>query len=380
MHIAFLTPEYPHEKVVHAAGIGTSTKNLAVALEKNGVSVSIFVFLQPKEEIFQENGIKIHLIKHRKYRYFTWFLHRKYLQDYLNKFIKEDGIDLVEAPDWTGITAFMNLKAPLIIRFHGSDAYFCHLEGRKQKRKNFWFERAGIQKAKAFIAPTEFAGKVTQEIFNIQKKTIQTIHHGLTLQNFKNENPAFFDTGMLLYIGTIIRKKGVLELPEILKRVVAQNPEAHLVLIGADSYDIQTQSTSTWELLQGQADESIKNKMNYLGKVPYAEVQEYIRKANVCIFPTFAETLGMVTIESMAMQKAVVNSNIGWAKELIVDGESGYLVHPTDHDMFASKIITLLENKEMTLEIGKKARKRVEEVFDMENIVHQNIDFYKRHL
>lgn len=380
MHIAFLTPEYPHEKVVHAAGIATSIKNLATALNVKGLKVTIFVYSQPKAEIFEENGITIHLIEHKKYPLHTWFFYRKHLQDYLNTFIVKENIDLVEAPDWTGITAFMKLKVPLIVRFHGSDAYFCNLEGRKQKWKNFWFEKQGINGAKAFIAPTEFAGNRTKEIFNIQGKTIQTIHYGLTLQNFENHSPKIFTKGLLLYIGTIIRKKGVLEFPEILKKIVAHNPEAHLILIGADSFDIQTQSESTWELIQNQSDQTVKNKMTYLGKVPYSEVQEYIRKANVCVFPTFAETLGMVTIESMAMQKAVVNSDIGWANELIEDGESGYLVHPTNHELFASKVISLLENKEVALEIGKKARKRVEDMFNMDKIVHQNIDFYKRHL
>ena len=41
----------------------------------------------------------------------------------------------IEAPDWTGITAFMRLKAPLVIRFHGSDTYFCHLEKTASKNK-----------------------------------------------------------------------------------------------------------------------------------------------------------------------------------------------------------------------------------------------------
>lgn len=376
MHIGFLTPEYPHEKVLHAAGIGTSIKNLAVALGKEGVKVSIFVYGQITEEIFNENGIKIHLIKKRKYRLFTWFFYRKYLQEYLNKHIKSDKIDLVEAPDWTGITAFMNLKVPLVIRFHGSDAYFCHLEGRKQKLKNFWFEKLGIHKAKAFIAPTVFAGSLSKEIFTI-RKDIKMIHNGLTLDQFENDYPEKFINGMLLYMGTIIRKKGVLELPEILKRVVVENPDAHLVLIGSDSFDIQTQSKSTWELLYNQADESIRHKITYLGKVPYGAVEEYIRKANVCVFPTFAETLGMVTIESMALQKAVVNSNIGWANELIVDAESGYLVHPKNHELFASRIISLLESNEQTLFMGKTARKRVEKIFDIDKIVKENIKFYK---
>ncbi|WP_281322647.1 glycosyltransferase family 4 protein [Flavobacterium aestivum] len=377
MHIAFLTPEYPHERILYAAGIGTSIKNLVVALIKKGIQVSVFVYGQDEDVVFLEEGVKIHLIKNQKYKGFGWYFHRKYIQNYLNKYIVSDTIDLVEAPDWTGITAFMNLKVPVVIRFHGSDTYFCHLEGRKQKLKNFWFEKWAINKAKAFIAPTYFAGELSMKLFGIKDKTIQTIHHGLELDQFQNMNPSVYEKGLILYIGTIIRKKGVLELPAIFKRVRDKFPDAQLVLIGSDSFDVQTNSKSTWELVQHEFDKEDLNHISYLGKIPYQEVKEYLKKAHVCIFPTFAETLGMVTIESMALQKSVVNSSIGWAQELIVDGESGYLVSPKDHDRFADKIVGLLQDDFLCSIIGKAARIKVDTVFNIEKIVGQNVDFYK---
>jgi glycosyltransferase involved in cell wall biosynthesis len=317
------------------------------------------------------------LIKAQKYKFLGWFLHRKHIQNYLNKYIASEGIDLVEAPDWTGITAFMNLKVPVVIRFHGSDTYFCHLEQRKQKAKNFWFEKLAINKAQAFIAPTHFAGELSKKLFGIKSKAIRTIHHGLELNQFQNTNPLVYEKGLVLYIGTIIRKKGVLELPDIFKKVRSKYPKARLVLIGSDSYDIMTNSKSTWKLMEQECSSEDLSAISYLGKIPYQEVQEYIKKAHVCVFPTFAETLGMVTIESMALQKPVVNSNIGWAQELIVDGESGYLVYPKDHDGLADKIVGLLQDDILCSAMGKAARVRVETVFDIEKIVAQNVDFYK---
>ncbi|MFV8322600.1 glycosyltransferase family 4 protein [Flavobacterium sp. LS2R12] len=377
MHIAFLTPEYPHERVAHAAGIGTSIKNLVVALAKEKVKVSVFVYGQQEDAVLVADGMTIHLIKNRKYKFMGWYYHRKYLQNYLNKHILSEQIDAVEAPDWTGITAFMRLKAPLVIRFHGSDTYFCHIEKRHQKAKNFWFEKLATKKAKAFIAPTTYAGKISQELFDIKNKTIQTIHYGLALEHFENPNPQHFEKGLLLYIGTIIRKKGVFELPEIFNKVRLQFPEAKLILIGGDSSDVKTGSHSTWQLLQKEFDTNDLEKVSYLGKIPYQDVQNYIKQANVCLFPSFAETLGMVTIESMALQKPVVNTNIGWAQELIVDSESGFLVHPHNHSLYADRIISLLDDMDLCLSMGVKARKRVEAVFDIEKIVQQNILFYK---
>jgi glycosyltransferase involved in cell wall biosynthesis len=377
MHIAFLTPEYPHERVQHAAGIGTSTKNLVMALVKKEVTVSVFIYGQGEDAVFEKEGVKIHLIKAQKYRILGWYLHRKYIQNYLNKYIVSDAIDLIEAPDWTGITAFMNLKAPLVIRFHGSDTYFCNLEQRKQKLKNFCFEKLAVNNAQAFIAPTCFTGELSKKLFNIKNKTIKTIHHGLELNEFKNDNPSVYEKGLILYIGTIIRKKGVLELPTIFNTVKKQYPNVRLVLIGSDSFDIQTKSKSTWELVQQQFQIDDLNHVSYLGKISYQEAQDFIKEAHICVFPTFAETLGMVTIESMALQKPVVNSNIGWAQELIVDGESGFLVHPKSHNLFAQRIMNLLENDAFCLQMGLAARNRVENKFDIHALTLENIDFYQ---
>jgi glycosyltransferase involved in cell wall biosynthesis len=377
MHIAFLTPEYPHQKVTHAAGIGTSIKNLVVALVKNNITVTVVVYGQKASEIFEEDGVTIHLLKNQKYPFLGWYWHRKYIQNYLNQLVLKEAIDVVEAPDWTGITAFMHLKAPLVIRLHGSDTYFCHLEKRKQKRKNFWFESQAVKRAQAFIAPTVYAGKVSKELFSIKNKKIQTIHYGLALEDFDNPNPTQFENGLILYIGTIIRKKGVFELPDILQRVRMQYPEAQLILIGGDSPDIQTGSHSTWQLLENEFNAADVEKVTYLGKIPYQEVQKYMKQAQVCVFPSFAETLGMVTIEAMALQKPVVNTDIGWAQELMEDGISGFLVDPKNHYHYANRIITLIKDTNLCLTMGKNARQRVDAVFDIEKITQQNIVFYQ---
>lgn len=380
MHIAFLTPEYPYCKIKHAAGIGTSIKNLAQALVKKEHTVSVFIYGQDINEVIEDNGVKLHLIKDIQYSYFKWFRYRKHIQKHIQTIITTEKIDILEAPDWTGITAFMSFNIPLIIRFHGSDTYFCHIENRTQKRKNFWFEKLATKKAVAFIAPTTYAGEVSKKLFEIENKEIKTIHYGLELEFFSNDTPLIYEKESLLYIGTIIRKKGVLEFPEIIRRVWDSFPEVTLTLIGADAFDIKTQSPSTWQLLKNQFTTQELEKIKYIGKIPYQEVQNYIKKSHICVFPTYAETLGMVTIESMALQKPVVNSNIGWAQELIVDGESGFLVHPSHYDLYASRIAELIRDSTLSTEMSEKARLRVESHFDIHTNVIYNLDFYSKYL
>ncbi|TGV04431.1 glycosyltransferase family 4 protein [Flavivirga rizhaonensis] len=377
MKVGYITSEYPHPKVKQAAGIATSIKNLSIALVKKGVEVVVFVYGQNNSEIIYDEGVEIHLIKKETYRVFAWYYYRKHIQNYVNKIAEKKNIDILEAADWTGISAFMNLRVPLVIRFHGSDAYFCKLENRKQKFKNFMFEKMALHKAKAYIAPTTYAGIETAKIFGLNKNKIKTIHYGLQLENFENNTPKVYYRNTILYIGTIIRKKGVLELAEIFNKVLKQNSEARLILIGNDASDIKTGEKSTYKLMEQILSKEAKKRVDYLGKIPYSKVKQYIKNAHVCTFPSFAETLGMVTIESMAMQKPVVNTSIGWGQELIDDSVNGYLVHPTEIDEYANRLLELLNDEDLCLKIGNAAREKVEILFDIEKNANINIEYYK---
>jgi len=377
MHIGLITSEYPHPEVKYAAGIATTIKNLALKLVEKKIRVSVFVYHQNVDKIITDQGVTIHLLKSKDYIVFGWYRYRKQLQNYINSVVKKEQIDILEAPDWTGITAFMKLQAPLVIRLHGSDAYFCKLDGRKQKAKNFWFEKNALKHAKAFIAPTRFAGEEAAKIFNLDTNKIKTIHFGLELDYFKNTRPEVFEENTILYIGTIIRKKGLFELAQIFNKVYQENPDAKLVLIGGDAPDIKTGSASTYSEVKKLFSEASLKQVNYLGRIPYSEVQGHIKNAAVCVFPSFAETFGMVTIESMSLSKAVVNTNIGWAQEQIDDGINGYLIHPTNINAYAKRITKLLGDTDQILKIGKAARIKVERAFNIDQKVDENISYYK---
>lgn len=242
------------------------------------------------------------------------------------------------------------------------------------------FEKLALKKAKAFIAPTSFAGAETQKIFNLDKEKIKTIHYGLKLKDFVNKEPSKFKRKTILYIGTIIRKKGVLELAQIFNKVLENEPDANLVIIGGDAPDIKTGETSTYNIMYGLFSEEAKKKCTYLGKIPYTEIQEHIKKAHVCTFPSFAETLGMVTIESMALQKPVVNTSIGWAQELIDHGINGYLVHPSNVEEYAKCIINLFNDETACSNIGSAAREKVEVYFDINKNAELSLSYYKEFL
>jgi glycosyltransferase involved in cell wall biosynthesis len=378
LHIGFITMEFPHSTTGSSGGLGTSIKNLTQALVTAGHKVSVFIIYQDKDAIIDDNGVRLHKIRHKQFTTLNWFFYRLWVSRQINRQCKSNDIDILEAPDWTGITAFMRFKVPLVIRFHGSDTYFCHLEKRPQKWKNRFIERHALKATNYFIAPTAFAGELTKELFQLSTESIKTIHYGLVLKNFINDNPSSFSRNTILYIGTVIRKKGVLELAKIFNLLIQTHPKTKLILIGPDSSDSVTGSKSTYKLFTSLLSTKASQQVSYLGKVPYVDVQQYIKSAQICVFPSFAETLGMVTIEAMALQKVVVNTNMGWAESLIDNGENGYLIHPKNHEAYAERIGNLLDDIPKCLAIGKAARLKVNLQFDMTIQVKKNIKFYSK--
>ncbi|MCH8535874.1 MAG: glycosyltransferase family 4 protein [Flavobacteriaceae bacterium] len=377
MKIAFLTPEYPHPKCNHSAGIGTSIYNLGNALVQLGHQVKVLIYGQDQDEVFEDEGIIIHKIKNIKVKGLSRWLTQKKIEKLINQLHRANEIDVVESIDWGGITSFIQpKKCPILIKLHGSDTYFCKLEGRHLKKKNYLHERRALQKANAHLAVSDFVAQKTNVFFQLHLD-FTTVYNGVDLDKFSTHQNQQ-TPHQILYVGTLIRKKGVLDLAYIFNVLVSFNPKASLVLIGSDASDVLTNSTSTWQLMQEIFTPEALQRVKYKGKVPYNEVKQYLEKASVCVFPSYAEAFPVSWLEAMAMKKAIVASNIGWAKEALEDKKEGFLVHPSKHEEFAQKIDVLLNDQALNKSFGDKAHQKVLDQFTNEKIAKLNLDFYEK--
>lgn len=375
MHIAFLTPEYPDFSDTGTGGLGTSIKNLAESLVDNGITVSIFIYGQGSNKRFVNKGINFHLIRQIKYKFLGWLLYRKHLGKYINNIIKEERIDLVEAPDWTGITAFMQINCPLVIRLNGSDGYFCYLENRKQKFKNYILERLALKSANQLVSVSSFTAKTTKEIFKL-KKNITVIPNSIDVKEFFPRKRTI-KKDQLLYFGSLIRKKGVLELASIFNLIKSEKSEIRLFLVGKDVIDIST-NKSTLQLFLNKLEAGNIKDVVHIPEVTYLQVKDYIAESEVILLPSFAEALPMTWLEGMSMEKALVTSDIGWAKEIMINGETGFTVNPLDHLVYAEKVIHLINNPLVAEKMGKAARRHILRTFSTNVVTKNNIDFYRR--
>ena len=103
MHIAFLTPEYPHKNLGKSGGLGTSIKNLAKGLVTEHVNVTVFVIGQSNDFEIEDEGINLISISREEHAVFNWYFERKRLQKLLQKRINLLNIDLIEAKPFSPI-------------------------------------------------------------------------------------------------------------------------------------------------------------------------------------------------------------------------------------------------------------------------------------
>lgn len=100
------------------------------------------------------------------------------------------------------------------------------------------------------------------------------------------------------------------------------------------------------------------------------DVFSYINAVDILVLSSFGEGLPRVILEAMLAGKPVVASNVTGSSELVIDGETGFLVPAGHPALFADAILKLLENPDLRKQMGEKARKRVIENFSIEGYVN----------
>ena len=376
MKVGFLTSEYPHPKTGSSGGIGTSIKNLATALIEKGETVLVFVYGQNTDEMIADSGVKIIRIKNVHFKGISWWLTQKKIERIINEQINKKNLDIIEVADWTGISAFMHLKCPVVMRLNGSDTFFCDLDKRPVKPWNKFLEKRAYKKADAIIAVSKFVGENSNRLF-MQNRGFIVIPNGIDLNKFSTLNADIFQhNNHILYFGTLIRKKGALDLPLIFNKVYEHLPGAKLIVAGGDAADISTGSSSTWEIMKPLFSKKALSRVSYIGKIPYNEIKAQIEQADICVFPSYAEACPVSWLEAMVMKKAIVASNIGWATEIIKDGVEGYLVNPRDHNLYADRILKLLNGTNLNRSIGSAASERIKNEFSNNIVAGKSLAFY----
>lgn len=373
MHICFITSEYPKIGFPHG-GIGTFIKQISLELARNDYKVSIICI--NKESLHQEeffNNISIYRLKPSKIKGLKWFFNSIEIQKQIRLLHKNIPIDILETSELGFAFLSKIKKIKYIIRLHGGH-HFLAENGKINWRKAFK-EKLSFKKADAFIAVSNHVKIQTELLLGFNNKMVTQIYNPIDLNLFCPIYSSTTNYFNIMFVGTVYKKKGIIQLLDAFNIVKKIIPNANLEIYGPDWF-FSDGSSFVESLKKSTIYNLNKESIHFNGMIEHADLPQKYAQASICVFPSLQEAQGLVVVEAMSMEKLVVFTEFGAGKEIIDHGKNGLLCNPNDSSDIAEKIIWVFNNPDKVKPIEKNARQTVLEKFNLKKIVHQNIEFY----
>lgn len=182
-----------------------------------------------------------------------------------------------------------------------------------------------------------------------------------------------------IFVGRVTRQKGVAHLLRAARRL---GPDGQLVILAgpADTPEIAAEI----QALVAEARQDLHRLVMVEGLLPREDVVHLLTAATVFVCPSIYEPFGLVNLEAMGCGTAVVASRVGGIPEVVVDGETGYLVDyaPDRTDEFeeqlAERIARLLADPGRAREMGEAGRRRVLDHFSWSVIADRTAALYEQ--
>jgi starch synthase len=295
-----------------------------------------------------------------------------------------------------GILAKLNYGIPLVITVHSLEPL------RPWKREQLgggydfsvWIEKTALEMADAVIAVSGDTRRDIERLFKVDSARLRVIHNGIDLDEYRKvESIAALERygvdpkkPYLLFVGRITRQKGIVYLARAIQYM---DPDFQIVLCAGapDTPQIAEEMK--------EAVESVRAK-----RADIIWIQEMVDKQTACelysradVFccPSIYEPFGIINLEAMACETAVVASAVGGIKEVVVDGETGFLVpveqmkespfeplHPEQFSRdLAARINQLMKDPALREKFGRAGRKRAEEKFSWSRIAEETKALYQ---
>ncbi|MCB0932610.1 MAG: glycogen synthase [Mycobacterium sp.] len=256
---------------------------------------------------------------------------------------------------------------------------------------SLWVERTAMQAADAVIAVSNgMRADVLETYPALDPARVHVVKNGIDTDVWfpappDPEDSVLAELGvdpsrpMVAFVGRITRQKGV---PHLIAAAHRFNPEVQLVLCAGapDTPEIAAEVEGAVDALAAQ-----RSGVFWVRDIlPTHKVREILTAATVFVCPSVYEPLGIVNLEAMACDTAVVASDVGGIPEVVDDGVTGTLVHydagdPTGFEMgLADAVNALTADAEKARRYGAAGRQRCIDEFSWARIAEQTLEIYRK--
>ncbi len=253
-------------------------------------------------------------------------------------------------------------------------------------RVSSWAEQTSYEAADAVIAVSHGSMRDVMASYpRLDPSKVHVVHNGIDTEFYRPD----LDTNVLdrlgvdpskpsvVFVGRITRQKGV---PHLLRAALQFNDEAQVVLLAgaADTPELAAETDAAVAALRAARD----NVFLVSEMLPRDEVRQVLSHGTVFVCPSVYEPLGIVNLEAMACETAVVASDVGGIPEVVADSETGLLVHYDESDPrtfeneFAAAVNRVLADRERARTMGLAGRARAVKEFGWDAAARKTMEIY----
>ena len=288
------------------------------------------------------------------------------------RIVRQQNVSLIHSHEFRanafGAIAARLCGIPLVGTVHGKNYYPDFAKRRLAYR---WVSRTAHM-----VAVSNDLRRFLEERIGIDQRRIKVIHNGVDMMDrmslaqvrrLRSEFGVVHDEFVIGIVGSLYPVKGHAYLFHALKTVVARHPNTRLLVIGQGELE-KTLREMVSELEIGQA-------VSFLGLRD--DVPRILSLLDLFVLPSLSEGLSVALLEAMSAGVPVIASNVGGNPEIIVSGETGYLVPPGKPEELASRILGLMSDQESTRLLGERGREWVAREYTTERMLQRYQDLYE---
>lgn len=254
-------------------------------------------------------------------------------------------------------------------------------------RISSWAEQTAYEAADAIIAVSAGSRRDVLAAYPaLDPDRVHVVHNGIDTDFYRPvaETDVLERLGVdpdrpsVVFVGRITRQKGV---PHLLRAALSFDPAAQLVLLAgaADTPELAAETTAAVARLRAERDAVVWVEE----MLPREDVRQVLSHATAFVCPSVYEPLGIVNLEAMACETAVVASDVGGIPEVVDDGTTGLLVH-YDHDdasgfeaALATAVNALVEDPARARAMGEAGRRRAIDEFGWDTAARRTVSIYE---
>lgn len=361
-------------------GVETHLYHLSKKLVEFGVEVHCISDVSDYEKV---KDIKIYEIKSKlkdSSRFIYWIFHniKSSIKIYfiLKKVLKKEKFDIIHVQDVRGnlpLKFAQKLKGdtPIVFTVHGLSPWLCKypsiIEHNFRKFVYKFFDIKHIKNADFIISVDKSMIEHLSSFWKISKNKMIYIPNGIDTKKFKKNNENInFIKNYCLFVGHLIPRKGVEYLVKAMKDL------NYKCLIVGNGPELKKLKKLVINLKL--------NNVIFFGSVKYEsdELINLYSNASFFVLPSLSEAFPFAVLEAMSCELPVISTKVGELPEIVKDNYNGFLVEPANVKRLREKIQFLADNPELCKEMGKNARKTVEEKYSWEVIAKRTIEVYKK--